>query len=172
MIDIKVFYLRTPMERPEYMQLKIMDIPDKVIQQYNLMLVVTQDGYVYCEITRGMYGLPQAGIIAQELLEKQLVEYGYHQSKTINGFWKHQTRPISFTLVVDNFAVKYINKEDTEHLINTIKKYYPMRVDRDATKYIGLTFEWDYINQKAHIHVPGYIRKALIRFKHETPDKI
>jgi hypothetical protein len=28
MIDIKDFYLRTPMERPEYMQLKITDIPD------------------------------------------------------------------------------------------------------------------------------------------------
>jgi hypothetical protein len=68
-----------------------------------------------------MYGLPQAGIIAQELLEKRLAEYGYHQSKTINGFWKHKTRPICFTLIVDNFAVKYVNKEDTEHLINTIK---------------------------------------------------
>jgi hypothetical protein len=50
-IDIKDFYLRTPMERPKYMRLKITDIPDEVIQQYNLMLLVTQDGYVYCEIT-------------------------------------------------------------------------------------------------------------------------
>ncbi len=73
---------------------------------------------------------------------------------------------------MDNFAVKYVNKEDTEHLINVIKKYYPMTVDRDATKYIGLTIEWDYINQKAHIHMPGYLKKAMIRFKHETPDKI
>jgi hypothetical protein len=172
MIDIKDFYLRTPMERPEYMQLKIMDIPDKVIQQYNLMLLVTQDGCVYSEITQGMYGLHQAGIIVQELLEKQLAEYGYHQSKTINGFWKHKTRPICFTLVVDNFAVKYANKKDTEHLTNAIKKYYLMTVDRDATKYIGLTIKWDYINQKEHIHMPGYLKKALIRFKHKTPDKI
>jgi hypothetical protein len=172
MIDIKDFFLRTPMERPEYMRLKIMDIPDEVIQQYNLMLLVMQDGYVYCESTQGMYGLPQAGIIAQELLEKRLAEYGYHQSKTINGFWKHQTRPICFTLVVDDFAVKYVNKEDTEYFINAIKKYYPMTVDRDATKYIGLTIEWDYINQKAHIHMPGYLKTALIRFKHKTPDKI
>jgi hypothetical protein len=118
-----------------------------------------------------MYGLPQAGIIAQEMLEKQLAEYGYNQSKTINKFWKHKTRPICFTLIVDNFAVKYVNEEDTEHLINTIKKYYPMTVDRDATKFIGLTIKWDYINQKAHIHMPGYLKKALIRFKYKTPDK-
>ena len=68
-----------------------------------------------------MYGLPQAGIIAQELLEKQLAEYGYHQSKIINGFWKHKTRLICFCLMVDDFAVKYVNQEDAEH-INAIKR--------------------------------------------------
>ncbi len=86
------------------MRLKITDMPDDIIQEYKLMLLVTQDRYVYCEITQGMYGLLQAGIIAQELLEKRLAEYGYHQSKIIN-FWKHNTRPICFALVVDDFAV-------------------------------------------------------------------
>jgi hypothetical protein len=119
-----------------------------------------------------MYGLLQSGIIAQELLKKQLVEYGYHQSKIINGFWKHKTRPTCFTLIVDNFAVKYLNNEDTEHLIDAIKKNYPMTVDKEATKYISLTIEWDYKNPKAHIHMPDYIQKALIRFKHDTLDKI
>ena len=47
MIDIKDFYLQTLMKRAEYMQLKISDIPEEVIQHYNLMLLVTQDGYVY-----------------------------------------------------------------------------------------------------------------------------
>ncbi len=172
MIDITDFYLQTPMERVEYMRLKISDIPEEVIQHYNLMSLVTQDEYVYCEITRGMYGLLQSGIIAQELLEKRLEEYGYHQSKIINGFWKHKTRPTCFTLVVDNFTVKYVSDEDAEHLINAIKKYYPMRVDKEATKYISLTIEYDYKNCKAHIYMPGYLQKALIRFKHETPDKI
>jgi hypothetical protein len=122
MMDIKDFYLWTPMKRPEYMRLKIIDIPDEIIQEYKLMLLVTQDGYEYCcEITQGMYSLPQAGIIAQELLEKRLAEYGYHQSKIIIGFWKHKTRPICFALVVNDFAVKYVNEEDAEHLINAIK---------------------------------------------------
>ena len=72
MMDIKDFYLNTPMKRPEYMRLKITYIPDEIIDQYNLKSLVTQDGYVYCEMTKGIYGLPQAGIIAQQLLEKQL----------------------------------------------------------------------------------------------------
>jgi len=70
MMNIKDFYLRTPIIRPEYMRLKITDIPQEVIDHYNLMSLVTKDGYVYCKISWGMYGLPQAGIIAQELLEK------------------------------------------------------------------------------------------------------
>jgi hypothetical protein len=51
MMDIKDFYLRTPMERPEYMQLKITDIPDEIIEEYKLKSSVTPDGYVYCTIT-------------------------------------------------------------------------------------------------------------------------
>jgi hypothetical protein len=85
------------------MQLKITDIHSAPL--------ATQEGYVYCKITQGMYTLPQTGIIAQELLEKCLDEQGYHQSKIINGFWKHKMRPISFCLTVDDFAVKYVNCE-------------------------------------------------------------
>ncbi len=84
------------MSRPEYMRLKITDIPQEVIDHYKLAALVSQEGYVYCKIIRGMYGLPQAGIIAQELLKEQLREHGYHQSKIINGFCKHKTRLISF----------------------------------------------------------------------------
>jgi hypothetical protein len=172
MMDIKDFYLRTPMKRPEYMRLKITDIPEEIIEQYKLKLSATPDRYVYCEITQGMYGLPQAGIIAQELLEKRLAEYGYYQSKIINGLWKHKTRPICFCLIIDDFAVKYVNREDANHLINAIRKYYPMTVDEKATKYIGLTIEWEYKKQKAHIHMPGYLQKAFTRFKHKMPVKI
>jgi hypothetical protein len=68
--------------------------------------------------------------------------------------------------------VKYVNNEDAEHLINVIKKYYPMTVEKEATKYFGLTIEWDYKNCKAHIHMPGYIQEGLIRFKHKILDKI
>ncbi len=88
-MDIKNFYLNTPMSRYEYMRLKIGDIPDDVIQHYNLRDVATPDGHVYCEIRKGMYGLPQAGIIAQDLLATRLKAHGYTQSDTTPGLWKH-----------------------------------------------------------------------------------
>ena len=172
MIDIKDFYLNTPMKRPEYMRLKITDIPDEIIEQYNLRELVDDDGYVYCEITKGMYGLPQAWIISQNQLATRLAKHGYHQSKIIPGLWTHETRPTTFTLVVDDFAIKIMSEDDANHLINILKKDYTISVDREATKYIGLTIEWDYDNGKVHMHMPGYLEKAMIRFKHETPTKV
>ena len=74
MIDLKDFYLNTPMEQPEYMRLKLSDIPEEIIVQYKLRDIATPDGYVYSEITKEMYGLTQAGIIAQVLLEDRLGE--------------------------------------------------------------------------------------------------
>ncbi len=60
-LDIKDFYLNTPMKRYEYMHLKLADIPEEIIEEYKLHEIVTDDSYVYCEIRKGMYGLPQAG---------------------------------------------------------------------------------------------------------------
>ena len=69
--DIKDFYLGTPMERYEYMRLPIALIPTEIIEAYNLLPLV-HNGYVYIEIRRGMYGLPQAGILANKLLTERL----------------------------------------------------------------------------------------------------
>jgi hypothetical protein len=56
------------------MQLKLSNMPKDVIAHYHLLDITTPDGYVYCKIYQGMYRLLQAGIIAQELLEKRLKE--------------------------------------------------------------------------------------------------
>jgi hypothetical protein len=131
-MDIKNFYLNTPMARYEYMRLKLADMPADVIEHYKLLDVATPDGYVYCEIRKGMYGLPQAGIIAQELLAKRLKEHGYSQSETTPGLWTHEWRPIMFSLVVDDFGVKYVGEEHAEHLLKTIKKYYQCSVEKEG----------------------------------------
>ena len=69
-IDIKDFYLNTRMMRYEYKQLKLEDLPEDFTKEYKLRDKVTKDEYVYVKILKGMHGLPQSGILAQELLEK------------------------------------------------------------------------------------------------------
>eukprot|EP00804_Cyclotella_cryptica_P002855 CCRYP_009391-RA/>CCRYP_009391-RA protein AED:0.18 eAED:0.18 QI:0/0/0/1/1/1/2/0/800 len=96
-IDIKYFYLNMPMARPEYMRLKLADIPAAIIDLYHLR-DIARDGYVFVRIQKGMYGLPQAGIIAQQLLKQRLQANGYQQSKINPGFRTHDWQPICFAL--------------------------------------------------------------------------
>ena len=52
-----------------------------------------------------MYGLPQSGLLANELLDKRLNKHGYVQSKFVPGLWKHKSCPIQFSLTVDDLGV-------------------------------------------------------------------
>ena len=56
-------------------------------------------------VKMGMYGLTQAGQIAHDALVKHLEPYGYHPSSKNPVLWKHNSQPINFTLVVDDFGV-------------------------------------------------------------------
>ena len=60
-IDIANFYLATPMERYEYIKLKLSALPAEIIKEYNLLRIATPDGSVYVEVRKGMYGLSKAG---------------------------------------------------------------------------------------------------------------
>lgn len=59
------------------MQIKLTSIPQEVINKYKLEDKVDENRYVYVEMRKGMYGLPQAEILAQELLEECLAKHGY-----------------------------------------------------------------------------------------------
>ena len=170
-IDIKDFYLNTPLERYEYMRMKLADLPPDFVNKYNLHDKVTSDGYVYLEIRKGMYGLPQAGRKAQELLEKRLNAKGYRQSKICPGFWKHDWRPICFSLVVDDFGVKYVGKQHAEHLMQALQEEYTIKWEWEGKRYIGLTIDWDYEKKEVHISMPNYIKEALTRFHHTKPKR-
>ena len=109
-MDISNFYLMTPLHRPEFIRIKLGDIPDEVINEYKLREKATKNGSIYIRAKQGMYGLPQSGLLANELLAKRLNKHGYRQSKLVPGLWKRDTRPIQFTLVVDDFGVKYVGE--------------------------------------------------------------
>ena len=105
-MDISNFYLMTPLHHPEFIRLKLNDIPNEVIKEYKLREKATKNGSIYIKAKQGIYGLPQSGLLANKLLEKRLNKHGYQQSKLVPGLWKHDTWPIQFTLVVDDFGVK------------------------------------------------------------------
>ena len=62
------------------MRLKLADLSDNIMEQFNLRDRVTKDGFVYLEIRQVMYRLPQARILAQQQLEKRLKKRGINKS--------------------------------------------------------------------------------------------
>jgi hypothetical protein len=167
-MDIPNFYLLTPLHQPEFICMKLSNNLDKIIDEYKLQNKTTPSGSIYIVANCGMYGLPQSGLIANKLLEKRLNEHGYQQSKLVPGLWQHNTRPIQFTLVVDNFGVKYVGEEHARHLKKVLKMHYKLTCNWTGTQYIGITLEWDYKKRQVHLSMLNYVKKALTQFQHDA----
>jgi hypothetical protein len=168
MMDIKNYYLGTPLPRFEYMKMPLSRFPEEIIQKNNLNALAV-DGWVYIEIRKGMYGLKQAGLLANQLLQTHLAPFGYYPAWHTPGLWLHKTRQISFTLVVDDFAVKYVGKQHAEHLRNALLRTYELTTDCTATVYSSMTLKWDYDTRACDISMPGYVSNVLSKFQHDAP---
>lgn len=143
-LDITNFYLNTPLDRYEYVRIPINLVPQEIINKYKVHDKVTPDGFIYAEIRKGMYGLPQAGILANKLLKARLEPHGYTECTHTPGLWRHTTRPIMFALVVDDFTVQYTGKEHAQHLLAALKQdYEAVTVDWEGKLFCGITLEWD-----------------------------
>ena len=125
------------------------------------MIYANKYGFMYVEIMGAMYGLKQAGKIANDDLIEYLKEFGYYPSRKTPGLWLHKTRKISFTLVVDDLGVKYIDKADADHLFSAIEVKYPLKIDWEANTYLGINFEWNYDEGCVILSIKGYIPNAL-----------
>jgi hypothetical protein len=113
-LDIKNFYLSAPLDRFEYMKMPLALFPLWIVKQYNLTEHVL-NGFIYLGMRQAVWGVPQAGILANKLLRKCLLPHGYYECANTPGLWKHETRPISFKLVVDDLGVKYVEEEHVNH---------------------------------------------------------
>ena len=100
-----------------------------------------------------MYGLEQAGIIAHNELVKHLAPHGYHPVRYTPGLWKHDTHDTMFTLVVDDFAIKYTTLANAHHLLHALKTKYTISEDWEDHLYIGIALKWDYRNTNASLHI-------------------
>ena len=64
----------------------------------------------------------QAGTLANIKFTKRLDKHGYHLTKYTTGFWKHESKPVTFTLIIDNFFTTYTNRDDADHFLNALKE--------------------------------------------------
>eukprot|EP00804_Cyclotella_cryptica_P031011 CCRYP_013601-RB/>CCRYP_013601-RB protein AED:0.37 eAED:0.20 QI:0/-1/0/1/-1/1/1/0/551 len=168
--DIANFYLCTPLDRPEYIKIKLSEIPQEFITEYNLLHHV-HNGWVYFEICKGLYGLPQSGILAQNLLADRLTHKGYYQCECTPGLWCHKWRPVMFTLIVDDFGVEYVGKQHALHLRDNIKAHYDITKNWQGSLYSGINLDWNYTKRTCRLTMNDYIANVLTKYNHPSPKK-
>jgi hypothetical protein len=139
MMDIKL-------PRFEYMKMLLSLFPEEIGDKYNIIALAV-DGWVHIIIRKRMYGLKQAGLLANQLLQTSLAPFGYYPARHTPGLWLHKTRPIAFSLVLDDFAVKYVGKQHADHLMNALLKTYELTTCWEEKVYSGISLKWDYKNR-------------------------
>ena len=86
------------------------------------------------------------------------------------GLWKHKWRPVTFSLVVDDFGVKYIGKQHADHLKESIIKCYPVDVYWTGGLYCVIKLDCKYSQQIIiDLSIPKYVSNALNEFQHPYP---
>ena len=158
------------MAQYKYMKLALACIPDKIINQYSLH-TLSSDGLVYLDIRKGMPGLKQAGRITNDQLKARLAHFGFAPVPRTPSLWKHTTKPIILSLVIDDFRFKYIGKENANHLIPSLQKLYTISIDCNSSLFCGLTIDWEYAARTCDISMPKYLQSALQKFQHPAPKR-
>ena len=158
------------MDRYEYMKMALAIIPKEIISQYQILSLASY-GWIYMDICKGMPGLKQSGRIVSNRLQLHLAQFGYSPVARTPSLWKHTTKNISFSLVVDNIGVKYVGKENAEYLIKNFKKLYTIFIDWNGACYCRLTLKWNYDQRTCEISMPDYIPAALHKFQNPIPSQ-
>eukprot|EP00804_Cyclotella_cryptica_P006732 CCRYP_015694-RA/>CCRYP_015694-RA protein AED:0.28 eAED:0.29 QI:0/0/0/1/0.5/0.33/3/0/447 len=156
--DISNFYLGTPLDRPKYACIKLTDIPDEFIQEYGLQ-DFAYNGYIYFEVTKGVYGLKQAGTLTNDLLTQRL-------KRTDTTNW-----PIIFVLIVDDFGIQFTDRRHAEHLLHALQEHYTVTTNWMGTKFAGIDITWDYTKRTCRLTMDTYISTLLLKYNHPGPCK-
>ena len=165
-IDIKDFYLGTPLPdgHYEYIRIHRSKLPAAVITKYNLEPLFYKE-HVYFELRKCLYGLPQSGKLSQTRLINHLDLHGYKQCANTPCLFRHVSKDITFSLVVDDFGISYRHSTDVNHLIATLRKLYEITVQTFGETYLGMRITFNAKRTAVTISMPGYIQKTLLRFR-------
>ena len=163
-VDLVDMYLNHRLDRSEYIRIKIADIPAEIIEHYGLLAFV-EDGSVLFQVDGALFGFPQAGRISHlYLVNEVLAPAGYIQDAVVPCIFRHRTNGIVFTLVVDDFGIKYDKGTYPTHLLDTLRTKYQIKVDETGSKYLGMNIDIRRDLGYLSLSIPGYVMKALTRF--------
>ena len=100
--DIKYFYLKYQLKVFQYVRIHIRYFTAELRREYDIDNIADKDGYLYCRIEKGRYGLKEAGCVASEKLKANLAPAGYQPVQCTPGLWRHKSKRTTFTLAIDD----------------------------------------------------------------------
>ena len=72
------------------------------------------------------------------------------------------SRPISFTLVVDDFGIKYMGKEHADHLLSALTDHYKIENNWEGKLYCGIELRWNYEGGWLDTSMSTYVHHQLV----------
>ena len=154
-MDAQDSYLNTPLTCPEFLRIPLKFIPPCVLDKHHLRQFISGSSVLF-SVHRGKYGLPKSSFLAQLQLVTHLRLHSYHQTAT-PCLLRHISNG-AFTLVIDDFLVKYPDKPSADHLHRTLSMLYETKIDWSTSKYIGFT-----------LSVHGQLEKRRSQFSYCHP---
>lgn len=167
-VDVKDAYLNSTLDEPCYMRIRLDQLAPNTIAKYGLA-ALAKNGSVLHKITKGIYGHPEAGRLWQQTLVRDcLTPAGFKALPSSPCLFANEDKTVVFSLVVDDFFIKYRTREAAEPLLVALKKLYTITTDEEAEKYLGLTIDWDK-GRSVSLSLPGYISQLIASIGWSSP---
>ena len=96
----------------------------------------------------------------EQVIERATFGTRLLQVATHTSLFTYTTRPIWFTLFVDNVGIKYSRKEHANHLLKFLREHYSVEVDWNGVLYCRITLKWNYDDKYVDISMPDYVKKT------------
>jgi len=152
------------MERPEYLRVTLKQLPEETIEEFSLDQYIDR-GVVYFEVNKGMYGLKQAGLLANDRIVTLFDKHGYKQSKYIPQLFFSEDKSTAFCLVVDDLLIK-ANEANRDKLYECLRTQYEIVTDNTGSKYLNIDIRRDKTNKLVGLSMRGYLDRLIARFDH------
>jgi hypothetical protein len=168
-LDIKNFYLGTPMTYFQYIQVRPSVIPQEVWDGKRVTTSpspptatsISESGVV-CTASKKLASLLSTNL--PKIRSFRIQTNGLHPWTLAPP---HETNHIA--LCVDDFGVRYFSVPDALHLINAVKSNYNLAIHWSGPLYCDLILNCHYDEGYAHVSMPGYIDRALTKFAYPVP---
>jgi hypothetical protein len=152
-LDIVDYYLGALLPSPESVRIEVPSISLPTLTKLGLLPFLRHfhgKPFLFCDVLKTVPGLPQSGLLSQLRLVALLTQHGFSETSTPMLF-RHHTHSTAFTLVVNDFLVRYSHPSELDHLIvSCLSTLYELKVHRDLPRYTYLEYTVDYSPTSLH----------------------